>query len=71
MKKAATDVVLALNGGIVLTINSKHNSDSHGMSIYFPSYKSSYLGFKPAYERVPFAIDTNWLLWIQAFASNK
>jgi len=55
----------------VLTINSKHNSDSHGMSIYFPSYKSSYLGFKPAYERVPFAIDTNWLLWIQAFASNK
>jgi len=71
VKKAATDVVLALNGGMVLTINSKHNSDSYGMSIYFPSYKSSYLGFKPAYEKVPFAIDTNWLLWIQAFASNK
>ena len=61
----------ALDEGVLLSINSKHNSDSHGMSIYFPSYRSSYLGLKAAYENVPFATDSGWLLWLQSFASNK
>jgi hypothetical protein len=71
VKAAAQDVVAAIDGGIVLTINSKHNDDSHGMSIYFPNYRSSYLGLKDAYSTVPFAIDTDWLLFLHAFASNK
>lgn len=71
VKAAAGEVVKAVDTGIVLSINSKHNLDSHGLSIYFPSYKSSYLGLKPAYENVPFAVDSGWLLFLQAFASNK
>jgi hypothetical protein len=71
VKLAAKEVIGAVNGGVVLTLNSKHNSDSTGLSVYFPSYRSSYLGLKPTYEQVPFAIDTGWLLWLQAFCSNK
>ncbi|OGS52801.1 MAG: hypothetical protein A3K75_05700 [Euryarchaeota archaeon RBG_13_61_15] len=71
VKSAANAVVTALDDGVLLSINSKHNSDSHGMSIYFPSYRSSYLGLKAAYENVPFATDSGWLLWLQSFASNK
>lgn len=71
VKSAAKEVITAVDRGIVLSINSKHNSDSTGLSIYFPSYKRSYLGLKPAYEQVPFAVDTGWWLWLQAFCSNK
>jgi hypothetical protein len=71
VKLAAGEVISAVNGGVVLSMNSKHNCDSTGLSIYFPSYKSSYLGLKPAYEHVPFAIDTGWLVWLQAFCANK
>jgi len=71
VKDAAGEVISAVDGGIVLSINSKHNQDSTGLSIYFPSYKSSYLGLKPAYQTVPFAVDTGWLLWLQAFCANK
>ena len=61
----------AIDAGVVLTINSKHNLDSHGISIYFPNYRSSYLGLKEDYENVPFAADSGWLLFLQAFAANK
>jgi hypothetical protein len=71
VKLAAGEVISAVNSGVVLTMNSKHNYDSSGLSIYFPSYRSSYLGLKPSYEQVPFAIDTGWLVWLQAFCSNK
>ena len=71
VKLAAKEVISAVNGGVVLSMNSKHNYDSTGISIYFPSFRSSYLGLKPTYEQVPFAIDTGWLLWLQAFCSNK
>lgn len=71
VKLAAGEVISAVNSGIVVTMNSKHNYDSTGLSIYFPSYRSSYLGFKSAYEQVPFAVDTGWLVWLQAFCSNK
>ncbi len=71
VKAAAQDVVDAIDGGVILTINSKHNLDSHGISIYFPNYRSSYLGLKDAYSDVPFAVDSGWLLFLHAFASNK
>jgi hypothetical protein len=71
VKLAAGEVVSAVNSGVVLSINSKHNQDSTGLSIYFPGYRSSYLGLKPAYEQVPFASETGWWLWLQAFCSNK
>ena len=71
VKTAAKEVIDALDDGMVLTSNSKHNGDSTGMSIYFPSYRQSYLGLKPTYEKVSFAIDTGWLVWLQAFCSNK
>jgi hypothetical protein len=71
VKLAAGEVISAVNSGVVLSINSKHNQDSTGLSIYFPGYRSSYLGLKPAYEQVPFAIETGWWLWLQAFCSNK
>lgn len=71
VKTAANEVIKAIGDGTVLTLNSKHNYDSHGLSIYFPSYKSSYLGLKPAYQDVPFAVDSGWLVWLQAFCSNK
>jgi hypothetical protein len=71
VKLAAGEVISAVNDGVVLSMNSKHNHDSTGLSIYFPSYRSSYLGLKPTYEQVPFAIDTGWLVWLQAFCSNK
>lgn len=71
VKTAASEVIKAINGGIVLTVNSKHNNDSHGLSIYFPSYRSSNLGLKVAYQQVPFANDSGWMIWLQAFCSNK
>jgi hypothetical protein len=71
VKTAANEVIKAVGDGVVLTMNSKHNSDSHGLSIYFPSYKSSYLGLKTAYQDVPFAVDSGWLMWLLAFCSNK
>lgn len=71
VKDAAGEVISAVDSGVVLSINSKHNQDSTGLSIYFPSYKSSYLGLKPAYQTVPFAVDTGWLPWLQAFCANK
>lgn len=71
VKAAAQDVVDAIDAGVILTINSKHNDDSHGISIYFPNYRSSYLGLKAAYADVPFAVDSGWLLFLQAFAANK
>ncbi len=71
VKLAAKEVISALDAGMVISVNSKHNGDSTGMSIYFPSYRQSYLGLKSAYETVPFAIDTGWLVWLQAFCSNK
>lgn len=71
VKSAAKEVIDALDSGMILTVNSKHNGDSTGMSIYFPGYRQSYLGLKPAYETVSFAVDTGWLVWLQAFCSNK
>lgn len=71
VKLAAKEVITAVDGGVVLSMNSKHNDDSTGLSIYFPSYKKSYLGLKSAYEQVPFAIDTGWWLWLLEFCSNK
>ncbi len=71
LKTAAGDVKDAIDAGMIVTYNSKHNSDSYGLSIYFPGYRSSYLGLKAAYENVPFATDTGWLYFLQAFASNK
>lgn len=71
VKAAAQDVVDAIDRGVISTINSKHNIDSYGLSIYFPNYRSSYLGLKAAYQNVPFAVDTGWILFLQAFASNK
>ncbi|MGQ9587193.1 MAG: clostripain-related cysteine peptidase [Thermoplasmata archaeon] len=71
LKTAAEDVKDAIDAGIVMTYNSKHNSHSYGLSIYFPAYRSSYLGLKAAYENVPFATDTGWLYFLEAFASNK
>lgn len=68
---AARKVISAIDGGIVLTVNSKHNLDSHGISIYFPSYKSSLYGYKAAYENVPFAIESGWLDFLKAFAASK
>lgn len=71
VKQGAAEVMAAVEKGVVLSLNSKHNRDSTGLSIYFPSYRSSYLGLKPGYQSVPFAIDTGWALWLQAFCSNK
>jgi hypothetical protein len=71
VKDAAGEVISAVDDGVVLAMNSKHNHDSTGLSIYFPSYRSSYLGLKPTYGQVSFAIDTGWLVWLQAFCSNK
>ncbi|OGS41939.1 MAG: hypothetical protein A3K67_06805 [Euryarchaeota archaeon RBG_16_62_10] len=71
LKAAAQSVDDAIDSGIMATYNSKHNGDSYGLSIYFPSYRSSYLGLKPAYTDVPFATETGWLDFLQAFASNK
>ncbi len=71
VKDAASEVVAALDNGIVLAMNSKHNIDSYGMSIYFPGAKSSYLGLKSGYADVPFAVDTGWLAFLVAFGSNK
>lgn len=71
VKAAADEVVKAVDAGVVLSVNSKHNMDSHGISIYFPSYRSSTLGLKGAYADVPFAVDSGWLLFLQSFASNK
>ena len=71
VKLAAKEVIDAIDAGIVVTVNSKHNWDSTGISIYFPGYRQSYLGLKPAYEQVSFATDTGWLIWLQAFCSNK
>lgn len=71
VREAAEEVVAAVDGGIVLALNSKHNIDSTGLSIYLPTYKGSYLGLKPDYVNVPFAVDTGWLYWLQAFAANK
>ncbi len=71
VKDAASVVISAVEDGVVLSINSDVNSDSHGLSIYFPSYKKSYLGLKAEYEQVPFAVDTGWLVWLQAFAGSK
>lgn len=71
VKDAARQLISAIEGGIVLTINSKHNLDSHGISIYFPTYKSSLYGFKASYEKVPFAIESGWLEFLKAFAVYK
>lgn len=71
VKAAASEVIKAVSDSVVLSINSKHNYDSYGLSIYFPSYKSSYLGLKPLYDQVPFALVTGWLNWLQSFCSNK
>lgn len=71
VKDAAGEVISAVDDGVVLAMNSKHNHDSTGLSIYFPSYRSSYLGLKPTYGQVSFAIDTGWLVWLQAFCANK
>jgi hypothetical protein len=71
VKSAATEVVNALDDGIVLAMNSKHNINSYGMSIYFPGAKSSYLGLKSGYADVPFAVDTGWLAFLMAFGTNK
>ncbi len=71
VKDAANEVIGSINSGIVFTVNSKHNYDSTGLSIYFPSYKQSAYGLKADYQEVPFAIDTGWFAWLQAFCSNK
>ncbi|MBU0623529.1 MAG: hypothetical protein KJ672_01655 [Candidatus Thermoplasmatota archaeon] len=71
VKDAAGEGISAVHDGVVLAMNSKHNHDSTGLSIYFPSYRSSYLGLKPTYGQVSFAIDTGWLVWLQAFCANK
>ncbi len=71
VKAAASEVVTALDDGIIVAMNSKHNIDSYGMSIYFPGAKSSYLGLKSEYAEVPFAVDTGWLAFLMAFGTNK
>jgi len=71
VKTAAKEVISAIDVGVLVSLNSKHNHDSTGLSIYFPGHRQSDYGLKPAYDQVPFAVDTGWLLWLQAFCSNK
>jgi hypothetical protein len=49
-------------------LNSWKNQDSHGLAIYFPmSPESVVFGMKPIYITIPFAQDTSWYEFIDAF----
>ena len=68
IRDAANDVISAISGGMTKCLNSWKNQDSHGLAIYFPmSPESVVFGMKPIYITIPFAQDTSWYEFIDAF----
>jgi hypothetical protein len=70
LKKAAADVVTAVGDGVVLSLASYPHRGSHGLAIYFPSTPTDgAFSMKDIYITIPFAQDTAWYDFIDAFAN--
>ncbi len=68
IKAAASDVIAAVTPAIVISINSLHNVDSTGLAIYLPSTNDGMKSLKESYVDVPFATDTSWYAFCEAFS---
>lgn len=68
IKDAASKVVAAVTPAIVMSINGIHNVDSTGLAIYLPSTNDGMKSLKESYQYVPFAFDTSWYEFCEAFS---
>lgn len=69
IKEAAADVVEAVNGAVIIAVNSIHNVDSTGIAIYFPSTDDGMHSIKDTYYGIPFAMETSWYDFCFAFSN--
>jgi len=69
IKDAARQVVAAVTPAIVAVANGIHNVDSTGMAIYLPSTNDGMKSIKESYVDIPFALDTSWYSFCDAFSN--
>jgi hypothetical protein len=68
VKDAARQVAMAVDACVESVFNGMHNVDSTGLAIYFPSTHGGMHDMKEEYAEIPFAIDTGWYVFCEAFS---
>jgi hypothetical protein len=68
IKEAAQEVILATDACVFAVFNGQHNVDSTGLAIYMPSCHDGMKSLKPEYIEVPFATETSWYDFCEAFS---
>lgn len=69
IKKAAALVIQAVDDGVFACINGDHNYKSSGIAIYVPSTNDGMHSIKDDYIDVPFATETSWYDFVDAFSN--
>ena len=69
IKKAAAVVSQVVSDGVFACINGDHNYKSSGMAIYAPSTNDGMHSIKDDYVNVPFATETSWYDFVNAFSN--
>lgn len=69
LKAAAEDVSAAVSNGIIKCANGPNSEGSYGMAIYIPSTNDGMHSLKEDYRDIPFACETSWLEFVEAFSS--
>jgi len=68
IRDAAEDVIIATEACVFAVFNGQHNVDSTGLAIYMPSCHDGMKSLKPEYIDVPFATETSWYDFCEAFS---
>lgn len=69
IKTAADKVVKAVEGGVIANEHGFKSESSYGLCIYLPSTNDGMHGMKVDYDLVPFATETSWYDFADAFSS--
>jgi hypothetical protein len=68
IKDAARDVIDVVEASVFATVNGLNSEGSYGIAIYIPSTNEGMHHIKDTYDGVPFALDTSWYEFVDAFS---
>lgn len=74
IRLAAAEVVSVVEQGIIFEWHSPDVTDENGLGIYFPTGMSKNLWlsyYKPKYSTIPFATETGWINFINAYVTKS
>lgn len=69
IKDAAELVAQAVEHGVFISLNGPNSEGSYGMAIYIPSTNDGMHFMKDDYDEVPFATETSWYSFAEAFSN--